>query len=173
MVRVREVPAATNRLAVAIGIVVMITHWQKPVFCASPEDVWRVHLTANIDPTDSVATPFECAIFACPVGISGHTHGVGMVLPASAPHVGATGVDQSTIVVSPACIEEDILDLPLVNLSIVPDVVRVRPVPIVSEALAVAISVVPVVTHWLHFLGFASSTNTGTVNGRLDHDAHK
>jgi hypothetical protein len=85
--------------------------------------------------------------------------------------VGATSVDQSTPVVSPACIEEDVLDLLVVELGIPPDVARMREVPAISEVMALAISIVVVVTHWLHALSPASLDNAVAVDRFSDLDA--
>jgi hypothetical protein len=87
--------------------------------------------------------------------------------------MGATCVDQGTLGISPACIEGDVLDLPLVNASIPPDVVRVREVPAIVKAVALLVIVVSVVTHWLHAIVLACLANAGTVDLRLNLDTNE
>jgi hypothetical protein len=104
--------ASLNNLASTIKVAGMITYRLHSLRLACLKDVLRDHLTLDLDTLDFIIVILECAMLLEELGITLYTVGVAITFPViPGPPVTVCSVEQGTVVVGTATIEESILHL--------------------------------------------------------------
>jgi len=99
--------SSLSNLASTIKIVGMITYRLHSLRLACLKDVVRDHLALDLDTLDLIIVVLECAMLLEELWITLHTVGIAFTFPViPSPTVTVSSVEQGTVVVGTATIEE-------------------------------------------------------------------